>query len=187
MNYPKIAFGKASRLLQEKYGSRKAYENVEQNVSRAGLSRREVELIRERDSFYIASIGENGYPYIQHRGGPKGFLKVLKPDLLGFLDFSGNKQYITVGNLQTQNKVSLILVDYPRQARLKVYAEAEIVALNERPDLIKLLDPGNYNFKSERIIPYNVKAFDWNCPQHITPRYTLEDFREVFGDSDEKI
>ncbi len=132
MNYAKLAFTDAGKTLQEKYGSRQNYDRIEQFSSTEGLSPREVQLIQERDSFYVASIGENGFPYIQHHGGQKGFLKILDTKTLGFLDFTGNRQYITVGNVATNNKVSLILVYYPRRTRLKIFAEAEIKELRAR-------------------------------------------------------
>lgn len=179
MNYPELAFTSTIKDLQEQYGSRSGYERMERYVSTEGLTLREIQLIAERDSFYVASFGENDYPYIQHRGGPKGFLKVIDGQTLGFLDFSGNKQYITVGNVKTNNKVSLILVDYPRRSRLKIYAEAEIKTMEEDPDLVKKLELSNYKYKPERIILYHIEAFDWNCPQHITPRYAEEDIQNV--------
>ena len=140
-----------------------------------GLSAAEQEFIEDKDSFYMSSIGTNGFPYIQHRGGPKGFIKVLDEKTLGVVDFSGNKQYITVGNVATNNKVALFIMDYPRQARLKLYAEIRIVELSENKALFDLIDPTAYKHKAERMMLFDIKAFDWNCPQHITPRYTLAD------------
>ncbi len=152
-----------------------------------GLTESEREFISQRDSFYMASIGENGFPYIQHRGGPKGFLTVVDENTLAFADFSGNKQYITAGNLATHPNVSLFLMDYPAQTRLKIYARAEIVALNARPDLLKLVRPDNYRARPERIVLLRVEAFDWNCPQHITPRYTVEEIDEAMAPQREYI
>jgi len=182
MNYAKTAFTDAIKQLQEKHGSRKSYERMERFRSEDGLSPREIPFIQERDSFYTASIGENEFPYIQHRGGPKGFLKVLDKKTLGFLDFSGNMQYITVGNVQQSDKVALIMVDYPNKARMKVYARAEIVELGQRPELEQQLKLEDYAYKAERIILYHIEAFDWNCPQHITPRFTVEEIQEAFAD-----
>lgn len=179
MNYAKLAFSDAIKSLQEKYGSRRNYERVERFSSYSGLTENEVRFVNERDSFYAASIGENGFPYIQHRGGPKGFLKVLDERTLGFLDFSGNRQYISLGNLHHCNKVALFLMDYPNRARLKVYAQAEVVELGERPELESSLLTDGYKAKPERIILYRIEAFDWNCPQHITPRYTEEQIQGV--------
>ena len=181
MNYAKLAFTDAIKKLQEQNGSRTSYDKMERYSSTDGLTANEIKLIEARDSFYMASFGENGFPYIQHRGGPKGFLKVLDPQTLAFLDFSGNKQYISVGNVKTNNKVSLILVDYPAKSRLKVYAEAEVLSLKENPDLEIKLNLEGYKYRPERIMVFHIKAFDWNCPQHITPRYTAEEIEQVFA------
>jgi predicted pyridoxine 5'-phosphate oxidase superfamily flavin-nucleotide-binding protein len=128
----------------------------------------------------MATIGENGFPYIQFRGGPKGFLKVLDDKTLGFIDFGGNKQYISIGNLATNNKVSLFLLDQAAKARLKIYAEAKVLEIDDNPELFDKLDLGNYKFRPERIIVLNITAYDWNCPQHITERYTLEEIQDEF-------
>lgn len=182
MNYSKLAFSDAIKKLQEMHGSREAYELMEARRSVDGLSPKEIRFIQERDSFYAASVGDNGFPYIQHRGGPKGFLKVLDEKTLGFLDFSGNKQYITLGNLQNSNKVALILVDYPRRGRMKIFARAEVVELGTRPELDQQLELPDYKYKAERIILYHIEAFDWNCPQHITPRFTVEEIQHAFSE-----
>ncbi len=187
MNYAELAFTDAVKELQEKNGSRKSYEKMERFSSVEGLSPREIGLIANRDSFYMATYGENGFPYIQHRGGSKGFLKVLDEQTLAFLDFSGNRQYISVGNIKNNTKVSLILIDYPTRTRMKIYAEAEVVELYENEKLAKDLALENYRYRPERVIKLHVKAFDWNCPQHITPRYTEEEIREAFKVKDEYI
>ncbi|MFT4568258.1 MAG: putative pyridoxine 5'-phosphate oxidase superfamily flavin-nucleotide-binding protein [Saprospiraceae bacterium] len=181
MNYAKLAFTDAVKNLQNQNGSRKGYDRMEKYSSTVGLTLNEIGLIEGRDSFYMASIGANGFPYIQHRGGPKGFLKVLDPQTLAFIDFSGNKQYISVGNVKTNNKVSLILVDYPRKSRLKLYAEVEVLALEENPEMVEKLKLDGYQYNPERIMVFHVKAFDWNCPQHITPRYTEEEIEQAFA------
>lgn len=179
-NFAQIAFTDAVKKLQENNGSRASYERMEKfNVS-DGLTEREISFIDNRDSFYLASIGTNGFPYIQHRGGPKGFLKVLDSKRLGFIDFTGNKQYISVGNMATNNKVSLIMIDYPAKARLKFFAKAEIVELKDNPELYDMLDLKNYKFRPERMMIFHIEAYDWNCPQHITPRYTVEEIKEAF-------
>ena len=123
----------------------------------------------------MASIGSNGFPYIQHRGGPKGFLKTLDSKRVGFIDFTGNKQYVSVGNIDTNAKVSLIMIDYPRKARLKIYARAEVIELEEQPELYDLLDLDDYKFRPERMFVLHIEAYDWNCPQHITTRYTVDE------------
>lgn len=187
MNYAKLAFTEPIKTIQKEQGSRDAYERMENMQLSEGLSFREMSFIQQRDSFYVSSFGENGFPYIQHRGGPKGFLKVIDSQTLAFLDFRGNKQYISTGNVQTHNKVSLILVDYPNRARLKIYAEAELVSLEVQPELREMLELENYRYEAERIFVFKVKAFDWNCPQHITPRYTVEEIAKMAEDKDNYI
>lgn len=186
-NYASLAFTEPIKALQERYGSRQTYARVEKQTRFDGLTDDDMAFIADRDSFYLASFGENGFPYIQHRGGPKGFLHVIDPTTLGFVDFSGNKQYISVGNIQTHPQVSLILVDYPRQARLKIYATAEVVELTDRPDLLSQLDPADYKHKPERILLLHVEAVDWNCPQHITPRYTTDEISAALAPQREYI
>lgn len=179
-NYASIAFTEAVKSLQEKNGSRANYARMEQSSYVDGLTDNEMDFIAGRDSFYMATIGENGFPYIQHRGGPKGFLKVLDPKRIGFIDFRGNMQYISLGNIHTNNKVSLIMVDYPAKARLKIYAKAEILELNDDAGIYALLDLKDYRFRPERMMVFHIEAYDWNCPQHITPRYSLEEIQEAF-------
>lgn len=186
-SFGSIAFSSASKKFQEKYGSRVAYQKMEARSVFQGLTEMEKEFIASRDSFYMASLGESGYPYIQHRGGPKGFLKVIDSQTLAFPDFSGNKQYITAGNVTTEKKVSLILMDYAAQARLKIYAKAEIVAWNDRPDLVRAVALENYAARTERIMLLKVDAYDWNCPQHITPRFTQEEIEEALAPQREYI
>lgn len=181
MNYAKLAFTDAVKALQEENGSRRSYDRVEKQNVTDGLSANEIAFIEDQDHFFMASFGENGYPYIQHRGGPRGFLKVLDPNTLAFVDFGGNKQYITVGNLQTNPNVSLILVSYPHRARLKIYAKARVVELADNPELFEKIDPADYPHRPERMLLLEVQAFDWNCPQHITPRYTVEDIETAFA------
>jgi predicted pyridoxine 5'-phosphate oxidase superfamily flavin-nucleotide-binding protein len=180
-NYGEIAFTPGVKELQEKLGSRGNYARMERETYVDGLTENEIDFIAERDSFYMATNGTNNYPYIQHRGGPKGFLKVLDSKKIGFIDFRGNMQYISVGNIATNNNVALIMVDYPARARLKVYAKANILELKDDPELYKLLDLDEYKFRPERMMVFDIEAYDWNCPQHITPRYTLEDIDEFLS------
>ncbi|WP_337043488.1 pyridoxamine 5'-phosphate oxidase family protein [Emticicia sp. 17c] len=180
MNYfGKIAFGKAAKALQEKAGSRTAYARIEKETRRTGLTDYEASFIARRDSFYMASITESGFPYIQHRGGPKGFLKVLDATHLGFIDFKGNKQYVSVGNFETNNNVSLFLMDYPNKIRLKIFAKAEVITIEDNAELYHELALNNSAAKAEQMIVFRVEAFDWNCPQHITPRYTIEEIETI--------
>jgi hypothetical protein len=124
------------------------------------------------DSFYIATGSETGWPYIQHRGGPPGFLKMLDDGTLAFADYRGNRQYISVGNLSADDRACLFLMDYPHRARLKIYVHVEIVALDSDPELTEIVAPSTYRAKLERIFRLRLQNFDWNCQQHITPRFT---------------
>ena len=179
-NFAEIAFTDAVNKLQEKYGSRAAYDRMEKFNVVDGLTSNETTFIKNRDSFYLASIGVKKFPYIQHRGGPKGFLKVLDSKRLGFIDFIGNKQYVSVGNMATNNNVSLIMIDYPTKTRLKIFAKAEVVELKDNPELYDVLDLKDYKFRPERMMVFHIEAYDWNCPQHIIPRYTVEEIQQSF-------
>ena len=172
-NFGSLVFTPVIKALQERHGSRRQYARLEKSgASPDRLGRRESEFIAERDSFYLASVGETGWPYVQHRGGPRGFLKGIDERTIAFADFSGNKQFISAGNLKTDNRVALILVDYPGQARLKILGRAEILEGGDAREWIeRVRDPG-YKAVIERVFVIRVEAFDWNCPQHITPRFT---------------
>jgi predicted pyridoxine 5'-phosphate oxidase superfamily flavin-nucleotide-binding protein len=180
-NFATLAFTDAVKKMQEKAGSRASYARMERDSYVDGLTENEIDFITQRDSFYMSSFGENGFPYIQHRGGPKGFIKVLDAKRIGFIDFKGNMQYISVGNIATNNNVALIMVDYPARARLKILAKAEIVELKDDPSLYDLLDLSDYKFRPERMMVLHIEAYDWNCPQHITPKYTVEDIEAAFA------
>jgi predicted pyridoxine 5'-phosphate oxidase superfamily flavin-nucleotide-binding protein len=180
MNYPEMAFTPAVKALQERYGSRSSYARMENFRYTDGMTESEIEFIESQDHFYMASISENGFPYIQYRGGPPGFLKALDKNTLAFLDFSGNKQYITTGNLATNNHLALFLLDQASQTRLKLFAEGEVLELDKHHDLVRELTLPDYKYKPERIYRLTVKAYDWNCQQHITPRYTFGEIGEHF-------
>jgi predicted pyridoxine 5'-phosphate oxidase superfamily flavin-nucleotide-binding protein len=179
MNYAQLAFTDAIKKIQEEVGSRSAYDRMEKMSVVDGLTDNEINFIGDRDSFYMASFGENEYPYIQHRGGPAGFIKVIDNKTIGIVDFAGNRQYISTGNISKNEKVALILLSYPQRARLKIYAKAKIVDLEENEELYNLLKPTDYKFKPERMMIFEIQAYDWNCPQHITPRYTTEEIEEA--------
>jgi len=181
MNYSELAFTDAIKNLQDRLGSRLSYERMEKVSFVDGLTDHETEYIAQIDSFYLASVGENGYPYIQHRGGPKGFIRVIDKETIGIVDFVGNRQYISAGNISKNAKVSLILLSYPLKTRLKIYAEAEIIELTEDSSLYDFLRPKGYKFKPERIMLFKVKAYDWNCPQHINPKYSIEEVQEILA------
>ena len=132
----------------------------------------EAAFIAARDSFYMATVSESGWPYVQHRGGPPGFIRMLDDKTLAVADYRGNRQYITVGNVAAGGRASLILMDYPNQRRLKIYARIEVKDLTADPALTAKLNTPGYKAKLERAYLLHVEAFDWNCPQHITPRFT---------------
>jgi predicted pyridoxine 5'-phosphate oxidase superfamily flavin-nucleotide-binding protein len=132
----------------------------------------EAAFIGLRDSFYMASVGETGWPYVQHRGGPAGFVRVLDDKTIGFADFRGNRQYVSVGNLMRDDRVSLLFMDYPNRARLKLLGRVSLIGAEQREILDRLAVP-DYRARVERGFLVRVDAFDWNCPQHITQRFTL--------------
>ena len=171
--FAEITFTPSVKAAQNRYGSREANSRFELADDLGfGLTEQEVEFIGERDSFYLATVSETGWPYVQHRGGPKGFLKVLDEHTLGFADFRGNRQYLSVGNLNANNRISLILMDYPNRRRLKIWGRVRIVHENEDPELIAQLQVPSYRARVERGIVIHIEACEWNCPQHITPRYS---------------
>jgi predicted pyridoxine 5'-phosphate oxidase superfamily flavin-nucleotide-binding protein len=137
--------------------------------------------IADRDGFYIASVSEIGWPYLQFRGGPPGFLRVLDETTLGFADFRGNRQYVTTGNVARDDRVSLFLMDYVHRRRLKIFGKMRTIAADEDPRLRSELTPANYPAVIERAFLIALAAFNWNCPQHITPRYTEAEFDNLFG------
>ncbi len=143
--------------------------------------------IAARDSFYMATVSDTGWPYIQHRGGPPGFLKVLDEHTLGFADYRGNRQYISVGNLAADDRAALILVDYPRRRRMKLYGHVRVQALADDPKLVERLMVPGYKAKPERAMLFRLEAFDWNCPQHITPRFTEADMTQMLAPVRDKI
>jgi len=174
-NFTKFAFTESVKKVQEKYGTRKSYARMEESGDQYVLTNREILFIQSRDSFYMATVGENGWPYVQFRGGPKGFLKVIDNTTIGYADFRGNRQYISVGNINSSRKSALILMDYPSQQRLKIWAESEVIYAEDNSELLRDLEISEYNAHVERLIIFKIQAFDWNCPQHITPRYTSEE------------
>jgi len=139
----------------------------------------EINFIRARDSFYMATVSETGWPYIQHRGGPTGFLHVLGPSSLAFADLKGNRQLLSTGNLAAGDRVALFLMDYPQQTRLKILGHARVEDARQHPELVAQLAEPDLQPTVERLFFIDVVSFDWNCPQHITPRYTAEDLRTV--------
>lgn len=178
--FAKIAFTPNVQAAQARMGSRDAYRSTELGEPEVvELGPYEVAFICARDSFYQGTVGENGWPYVQHRGGPAGFLKVLDARTIGYADFSGNRQYISVGNLDGDDRVSLFLMDYPRQRRLKIWGRARLIDEDTEPALIARLESPDYRARVERGVVITVEAFDWNCPKYITPRYTEREAREL--------
>ena len=167
-----IAFTPAVRTLQSQMGSREGYAamDVGENYNYL-LSEGEAAFIGARDSFYMASVGETGWPYVQHRGGPAGFMKVLDERTIGFADYSGNRQYVSTGNFANDNRVSLFFMDYPNKRRLKMLGRVRVIG-DEEPELLARLEDDHYRARIERGFVIEIEAFDWNCPQHITPRFS---------------
>ena len=183
-----LTFTESVKAAQKKYGSRQNYTRFENgNPDFYGLTDDEKEFISQRDGFYLATVGENGQPYIQFRGGAKGFLKVLDDKTLGFADFRGNLQYISVGNLSANDKAALFLMDYASQTRLKILARVEVVDARNKPEIVENLAVPDYKAKIERAMILHVEAFDWNCPQHITPRYTMDEIKQMIAPMAEHI
>lgn len=179
--YADIAFTGSVKALQEQYRSRPQNERLQrEGASNDRLGGAEAGFIAERDSFYMATVSETGWPYVQHRGGPPGFLRVLGPRSLAFADFRGNTQLISAGNAAANERVSLILVDYPRRLRLKILGRLRFEdAAAAGPDLLKAVQVPGYRGRVERVARIEVEAFDWNCPQHITPRFTEAEVRAL--------
>ena len=179
--FAEIAFTPTVRDMQEAMGSRRSYSKFDEGRdSNEVLGEDEVGFIADRDSFYMATVSETGWPYVQHRGGPPGFLKVLDSRTLGFADYRGNRQYVSAGNLSNNDRIAMILVDYPNQLRLKIMGHVTIVRPEETEVLKRLESPG-YAARVERGFRIAVAAFDWNCPQHITPRFTESEVEALIG------
>lgn len=175
-----VAFTPAVKTIQERLGSRDTYARVEQ----AGGWQRTVTpelaaFLAERDSFYLGTASADGQPYIQHRGGPPGFLTVLDESTLAFADYSGNRQYISMGNLSENDRVFVFLMDYPNRRRIKIWGRAEVI--EDDPQLLDRLVSPDYRARPERVFVVHIEAWDVNCPQHIKPRFTEEQVTEQIG------
>lgn len=176
--FAEITFTDSVKAAQTHYGSRDANRGFElADEPRQALTPKEKEFIEARDGFYQATVGQNGWPYVQFRGGPPGFLKVLDERTLGYADFRGNLQYISMGNLNADARISLILMDYPHRRRLKVWARARVVDEADDPGLVARLELPGYRAQVERAVVLTVEAYDWNCPRHITPKFTEDEVR----------
>jgi len=173
-----ITFTESVKAAQERYGSREHNTFFEHaDDPRNVLGEKEIQFIRARDSFYQATVSENGWPYVQYRGGPRGFLTVLDNRHIAYADFRGNAQYLTVGNINFDERVSLLLMDYVHRRRLKIWGRATIVHDDDNPELFALLQSPTYEATIERAVVIAVEALEWNCPQHITPRFSEEEIR----------
>ena len=173
-NYRHTLFNDAVKALQERHGSRAAYLKMDAGADGTPdtLTAKELDYIALRDSFYMASVNGDGWPYMQHRGGPAGFLRHIAGNRIGFADYRGNKQYISTANLAGNDRVSLFLMDYPNKDRLKLVGHARSIELADDPALVTSLMPDGYRAVPERAFLIDVIGWEWNCSQHITPRFT---------------
>lgn len=175
-----IATTESVKAAQEANGVRALWQN-DKDRAFDRFTEAEAAFIAARDSFYLASVGETGWPYVQHRGGPPGFLRVLDETSLGLADFRGNRQYISLGNVAANDRVCLFLMDYPRRARLKIYARMTAHDLKSDPALAEKLATPGYRALAERAFVLKLEAFDWNCSQHIAPRFTADELFEALA------
>lgn len=174
-NYLDLAVGESAANHQHRRGSRQAYQEMAETPAPAGLGPDEIEFLSARDSIYVASTGEHGWPYVQHRGGPKGFVRVLDATHLAWAERSGNRQFISAGNLDHDDRVSIIAVDYPNRQRLKLYGRAHFDHSPSNDELAAI----GFDGRAEGVMTIEVVAFSWNCPKYITPRYTSDEVRAV--------
>ena len=185
--YPSdIAFSPAVKAIQTRKGSRNAYARVEQNGGwRTEIDEHLTAYLAETNSLYFATASADGQPYIQHRGGPKGFIKVLDKNTLAFADYSGNRQYITQGNLSENPKTNIFVMDYAHRRRVKIWGEARVV--DDDPALVKSLMPKDYKARPEQVIVFTVSAWDTNCPQHIPQKFDAPDVAAALAARDARI
>ena len=185
-----IAFTPAVKAAQQRDGSRASYaRNLEGGADTVNqrLGDDEAHFIAQQRSFYMATVSETGWPYVQHRGGPAGFLKVLDDQTLAFADFAGNRQLISVGNLANNHRVALILVDYANRVRLKVLGHLQVHDLAGDATLARRLHGADYKARPQRAFVIRVAGFDWNCPQHIPMRIDAEDVQRALDERDTRI
>lgn len=178
--FAEIAFTPGVRTVQERMGSSRAYGDFLNDgpVEGREIGETEARFITKRDGFYQASVSETGWPYVQFRGGPAGFLKVLDKRKIAYADFRGNRQYLSTGNLSADERIALILMDYPNRLRMKIWGRARLVEAADDPDLIERLVVPGYKAKPERAVVITVEAYDWNCPQHIPMRLTMDELEK---------
>lgn len=175
--FAEISFTPSVLALQDQNGSAHGYSKfLDPDADRADqVGPTEAEFIAGRDGFYQATVSEAGWPYVQFRGGPLGFLKVLDNQTIAYADFRGNRQYLSAGNLTDDDHISMILMDYPNRRRLKIWGRAKLVSVADNPELMTQLQDTSYRGRPERAVVITVEALDWNCPQHIPQRMTLEE------------
>ncbi len=179
--FAEIAFTDTVREIQQELGSRAGYASMDSGEDYNNiLGQREADFIAARDSFYMASVSETGWPYVQHRGGPVGFMKIIDRQTIGFADFSGNRQYVSLGNFKKDNRVALFFMDYPNKTRLKMLGKIRVASAEESASLTSG-EVEDYGARVERGFVITVEAFDWNCPQHITPRFTESQVRDLMA------
>lgn len=180
-DYLNIASTPGVRQAQAANGSADLWSSYRGDRQSARFTEAEIDFIARRDSFYMATVSESGWPYVQHRGGPAGFLRVVDAATLAFADFRGNRQYISLGNMATNDRAALIVMDYPGRRRLKIYGHIAERSLADDPKLSELLAMPGYKGRPERAMVLRLDAFDWNCPQHITPRFTESEVAEAMS------
>jgi predicted pyridoxine 5'-phosphate oxidase superfamily flavin-nucleotide-binding protein len=184
-NFLKLGVTDSVRREQKKYlGAAQGFTGP---LERDALTEEESDFIQARDSFYMASVSENGWAYVQHRGGHPGFLRVLNPETLAFADYRGNRQMLSTGNLAANDRVALFLMDYPQRTRLKILGHARVEDAREHPELVQQLFEPDVQRIVERVFFIDVVTFDWNCPKYITPRYTAREIKELVGPLEARI
>ena len=180
-----LAFTESVRNAQRHYYGHD--HSVRPDVKPDALTQDEIDFIHARDSFYMATVSETGWPYMQHRGGKAGFLRVINPALLAFADYKGNRQLISTGNLAVTDRVLLFLMDYPQRTRLKIIGHARVEDARDHADLVTKLAEPDIRDKVERLFFIDVVSFDWNCQQYITPRYTAEEIKGIITPLQQRI
>ena len=183
--FHELAFTDSVRHAQEEYyGQSRPVRHV---PGPDALTHDEISFIQARDSFYMATVSETGWPYLQHRGGEVGFLRVLSPTQLAFADYKGNRQLVSVGNLAVTDRVMLFLMDYPQRTRLKIMGHARLEDARKHPELVAQLAEPEMRDQVERLFFIDVVSFDWNCSQHITPRYSVEEIKGIVSPLQQRI
>jgi len=181
-----IAFTPSVKVIQEKFHSRSSYARMEQSGGwQSEVTEELTQFLNNMDSFYLSTSNVSGQPYTQHRGGPKGFLKTIDNKTIAFADFSGNRQYITAGNLSENNKAFIFLMDYPSKTRIKIWGTAKVI--EDDKELLESLSNSSYKARLERVIVFTVEAWDVNCRQHIQQRFTDEDIKSITDPLNKKI